>query len=103
MARMGGKAYIKVFKQQNMVLLAACDGELLGNVYREGRLKIEVNREFYGGRLADVEEVIQSIDSADIVNLVGERVIGEAIRSGKVHRDAVIRIAGIPHVQIMRL
>jgi hypothetical protein len=100
---MGGKAYIKVFKQQNMVLLAACDGELLGNVYREGRLKIEVNREFYGGRLADVEEVIQSIDSADIVNLVGERVIGEAIRSGKVHRDAVIRIAGIPHVQIMRL
>ncbi|MEM2082428.1 MAG: DUF424 family protein [Candidatus Bathyarchaeia archaeon] len=86
-----------------MVLIAACDGELLGNVYREGRLKMEVSREFYGGRLTDVEEVVRSIDLADIVNLVGERVVGEAVRSGKVHRDAVIRIAGIPHVQIMKL
>lgn len=86
-----------------MVLIAACDWELLGNVYREGRLKMEVSKEFYGGRLTDVEEVVRSIDLADIVNLVGERVVGEAIRRGKVHRDAVIRIAGVPHVQIMKL
>lgn len=99
---MGG-AYIKIFKQQNMVLMAACDGDILGNVYREGRLKMEVNREFYGGRLTDVGEVIRNIDLADIVNLVGEQVVGEAVRSGKVHKDAVIRIAGIPHVQIMKL
>jgi len=40
---------------------------------------------------------------ADMLNLVGRRVVDAAIANGLVHPDAVITIAGVPHVQVMKL
>jgi hypothetical protein len=37
-----------------------------------------------------------------IINLVGEQIVNGAIKCGIVHPDAIIDIAGVPHVQIMR-
>ncbi|MCK5403055.1 DUF424 family protein, partial [Candidatus Bathyarchaeota archaeon] len=37
-----------------------------------------------------------------IINLVGKQIVNGALKQGLVHPNAVINIAGVPHVQIMR-
>jgi hypothetical protein len=42
------------------------------------------------------------INNSTIVNLVGKCCVETAIAQGYVHPDAVIKIEGVPHAQIMK-
>lgn len=95
--------YLKIFRETKRTLVAACDKELLGETFREGKLKLEVKAEFYGGSLSPIEKAIEALAGADIANLVGRRVVDAAINRGLVDRQAVIWIGGVPHVQVVRV
>lgn len=97
------KACLKVFRQKQCVLVAACDHDLLGKTFRDGKLKLDVDKKFYGEDLSTIEEAMTAIEKADISNLVGTRVVAAAVKRGIVDRQAVVTIAGIPHVQVMKL
>ena len=85
------------------MLLAICDCELLGRTLREGKIVFHIKDEFYNGRRASVEEAIGMIDNSTIVNLVGKNCVEKAIAKGYVHPEAVLKIEGIPHAQIVKL
>ena len=70
---------------------------------REGKICFQVKDEFYNGGKASVDEAVSMIDNSTIVNLVGKCCVEKAIRKGYVHPDAVIKIEGVPHAQIMKL
>jgi hypothetical protein len=42
------------------------------------------------------------IDNSTIVNLVGKCCVEKAIAEGYVHPEAVLKIEGIPHAQIVK-
>jgi hypothetical protein len=94
---------IKVFKDAKHTLVAVCDSDLLGETFREGKLKLEVKPDFYKGSAATITEALHLVNEADIANLVGKRIVEAAVKEGYVDPSAIIHIAGIPHVQIMRL
>jgi hypothetical protein len=95
--------YLRVFKDPKHTLVAACDSELLGETFREGKFKLEVKTDFYRGVSASIPEALQAIDAADIANLVGEGIIEAAVRKGFVDPSAIVHISGVPHVQIVRM
>jgi len=97
------KACLKIFHQKKCVLVAACDGDLLGKTFRDGKLKLEVDKKFYGEDFSTIEEAMTAIEKADIANLVGVRVVEAAVKRGLVDRQAVVTIAGIPHVQVVKI
>ena len=84
-------------------MVACCDKELLGRIFREGRLKLSLQTNFYGNAAIDLLEALVLMDGADILNLVGENIVKAAIEKGLVHPHAVISIAGVPHVQVMKI
>jgi hypothetical protein len=98
-----GQVYLRLFKDAKYTLVAACDSELLGETFREGKLKLEVKVDFYKGSPANIHEALRVIDGADIANLVGEGIVEAAVQKGFVSPSAVVRIAGVPHVQIVRM
>jgi len=85
------------------VLLAACDAELLGKVLREGKIVFEVREEFYKGSKVSVEEAIDLMRQSTVVNMVGKRIVDKAIEKGMIHPEAILKISGVPHAQIVRL
>ena len=85
------------------ILLAVCDCELLGKTLREGKIVFHIKDEFYNGRKATVDEAIGMINNSTIVNLVGKCCVEKAIKEGYVHPEAVIKIEGVPHAQIVKL
>lgn len=97
------EVYVNLKQVGRNVLLAVCDCELLGKTLREGKIVFHIKNEFYNGRKATVEEAMSMIDNSTIVNLVGKACVGQAISKGFVHPEAVIKIEGIPHAQIVKL
>ncbi len=99
-----GRVYVKRHVAEGNVVLAICDEELLGASLRRGDgLEFVVSTGFYGGELVGVEEALKYIDEADIVNMVGNEIVGRAIEEGYVVSEAVIEIDGVKHAQIVRI
>jgi hypothetical protein len=91
-----------VQKQGQHILLAACDAELLGKKFREGKIVFKIHKQFYEGPKMTVEEAIELMKQSTIVNMIGHNVVKKAIEKGLIHPDAVLKISGIPHAQIVR-
>lgn len=84
-------------------VVAACDEELLGKTFREGKFKLEVKESFYKGSSANCKELSKALKEATIANLVGEETIQCAIDCGAIDKENVMRIEKIPHAQMVRI
>ncbi len=84
-------------------MVACCDEDLMGKTFREGRLKLSLDKGFFGNSPLGLGEALVLLEGADILNLVGRNVISAALDRGLVHPEAVISIDGVPHAQVMRL
>ncbi len=94
---------IKIYKRGNDVLIGACDLQLLGKKFKDGKFQIEVRKEFYGGETIHPEIFKKYLADATIANLVGEKTIKCAIEMGLIDPDCVIKINGVPHAQMVRM
>ncbi len=97
------EVYLNVRKVGQNVVLAVCDCDLLGRTLKDGKIVFRIKEEFYKGRKATVDEAVGLINHSTIVNLVGKTCVDKAIAEGYVHPEAVIKIEGIPHAQIVKL
>ena len=97
------EVHLRVIQDKKGVLVAICDSGLLGETFRQGKMKLEVNTGFYGGGLCAIEEAMEALAKADTANLVGEATIKAAIQKGIVDPQAVVYFGEVPHVQIVRL
>ena len=97
------EVFLRVYKLQKCTLVAACDSNLLGETFREGKLKLEVRVDFYRGARSTILDALAAIESADIANLVGKAIVQAAVERKLVDPSAVIDIGGVPHVQIVKM
>ncbi|MEM2902210.1 MAG: DUF424 family protein [Candidatus Bathyarchaeia archaeon] len=95
--------YVNVFNRGCQTLVAACDQEILGKTFREGKLRLEVSASFYKGSLMRVEDAVKILDEADVANLSGENIVHAALKKGLADPRAVIKVSGTPHLQFMKI
>jgi hypothetical protein len=94
---------IKIYRQGNDVLLAACDENLIGKTFEEGEFQIEVKKDFYDGERVTPEILKKLLKDVTIANLVGDETIRHAIEIGLIDPGCVIKIKGIPHAQMVKM
>jgi len=91
---------VKIHKSYRTIV-AVCDAELLGKIFEEGKMQIDVSDAFYGGEKKTDKEVIELLkDSATedaTFNILGEKSVNAAIKAGIIDGKGIIRIQGIPH------
>ncbi len=97
------EVYAKLSKCGEHVLLAACDEELLGQVLKDGKIIFRIREEFYKGPKLPIDDAIKLIEESTVVNMVGKNIVKKAIDHGLVHPEAVLKICGIPHAQIVKM
>ncbi|MBS7615223.1 DUF424 family protein [Candidatus Bathyarchaeota archaeon] len=85
------------------VLLAICDAEIIGKTFSESDMVLEVKEEFYKGVKTSIDEAISLIDQSTIVNIIGCKTVKKAIEKGYVHPEAVIKVCGVLHAQIVKM
>ena len=96
------EAYFNLKKEGNNVLLAICDEELLGKTLREGKIVFKISEDFYKGNKISIDQAVSMIENSTIINIIGNECVKKAIENGFVHPEAVLKIEGISHVQIMK-
>jgi len=94
---------IGIYKQGQDLLIGACDENLLGKEYKEGKFHLRVDKNFYGGKTISEKMLQQYLKGATIANLVGDTCIKVAIKMGIIDPSCIIRINGIPHAQMVRM
>jgi len=92
---------VRNYQQGLQRLLAACDPELLGESFREGKFRLQVAASFYDGLRVEEETLVAYLRQCTVANLVGPRTVGVAVRLGLVAEDNVLVVAGVPHAQLL--
>ena len=93
----------RVYRSGREVVLAACDEELVGREFREGKLRLKVEAAFYGTERIEPQQLVTQLRACTIANLVGERVVSLAVEHGYVAEQHVLWIGGVPHAQMATL
>jgi hypothetical protein len=89
---------------QEGLLVSVCDPDCLGETYESGEVSLTVTEEFYGGEEAvevAAEEVVDSLNRANVANLVGERCVGVAVEAGLIDEETVLELDGTRHAQLL--
>lgn len=95
--------YLKIYKNGEHVLVAACDREVLGKTLKHRNTVVEISRAFYEGEYVSEEQLQKALEEATTANLFGEKTIKCAIKCGLIDPDSVIIIDNVPHAQIFRV
>lgn len=101
------RVYVKVMEVNEGGVLrrvvGMCDENLLGRTFREEDLVLEVNEEFFGGDLLELDEALYIAETSENVTAVGEVIVGKLVEAGLAHPQAVLRIAGVPYVILLQV
>jgi len=92
---------MKVYRVKGEVLVAVCDSDIVGKIFREGELKIEVKESFYGTEEYGEEEVKRALRNATIANITGKKAVELAIKIGIIDKNRVLRIGECLHAQMV--
>ena len=94
---------LKLYRSGNDVIIGACDQQLIGKKFRDGKLQIDVSKRFYEGSLITIDELKKFLEEATIANLVGKQTVNCAIELGLIDPECVLTIKGVPHAQMIRM
>ena len=94
---------IKIYRQGKDILIGACDEELIGKKFKDGKFQIDVTKEFYGGKRINLDALKKYLENATIANLVGKKSVDCAVKMGLIDPECVLKIKNIPHAQMVKM
>ncbi|MBD3189954.1 MAG: DUF424 family protein [Candidatus Heimdallarchaeota archaeon] len=99
--------YLRVRQTGNEYLVAICDRPLLGETICEGETELFVNENFFGGKLAPLDDCLKEMSQATSFNLIGNKIVLAAIEARLIHEFAVLwintaKFGRVGHVMFVR-
>jgi len=95
--------FMKRYNTENHIIVAVCDKNIIGRVFREGEFVLKIEEYFYKGKETDKDEVQEALSNATIANIAGEKAVACAVECGCIDPETIIFIEGIPHAQMVRI
>jgi len=87
---------------KNASIVNVCDSELIGRTLVEGKLKMHISKDFFGGELVGEEEATKIIKESAMISLAGERSVNIALANRLGSARAVREIEGVPFLMIYK-
>ncbi|MBU4069405.1 MAG: DUF424 family protein [Nanoarchaeota archaeon] len=91
--------YLNIIKTYRDVI-AICDAELLGKVFEQGDFQLDVKESFFKGDIVSEEKAIKimqdMIQEDATFNIIGEKSVSAALKSGIISEEVIKKIQGIP-------
>lgn len=91
---------VKKHSANKRLVLAVCDSEILGKVFEEENLQLDLSSDFYKGEEMNKKELRFLIKKADIINAVGNEAVDFFMREKLIEKKDILYIKKIPYVQI---
>ena len=87
---------------KDTTLINICDNSLIGKTLSEGKLKMHISQDYFGGKVVDQSEALRLMKDSSIINLAGEKAVEIAVSNNLGSKEAVRTIEGVPFLMIYK-
>jgi hypothetical protein len=87
---------------QSSIMVNICDLDLIGRKLEQDGLIVSLTREFYQQQIIEQQHAQELLRKCEIANLVGEKIVTEAIEMKLAKEVSIKRIAGVPFLMIYK-
>jgi uncharacterized protein len=98
----GGGLSVRAISWKDTTSINICDVNLIGRTLSEGKLKMHISRDYFGGQVVDDTQALRMMRESSIINLAGEKAVEIAVSNNLGHREAVKVIEGVPFLMIYK-
>ncbi|MGI0035479.1 MAG: DUF424 domain-containing protein [Nitrososphaera sp.] len=89
-------------RYQDAVMIDICDFDLVGKRLEQNGLVIDLTREYYQQEVIELNSAKELLEKCDIANLVGDRIVKQAIEMKMAKEVSIKRISGVPFLMIYK-
>ena len=93
---------IRITKYQGSLMINICDIELIGSRLKEGELLIDITKEYFQQEIIEAIQAEELLRTCSIANLVGERIVTQAVQLKFAKERSIRRISGVPFLMIFK-
>jgi hypothetical protein len=93
---------VRMTEYKGSLLVNICDEELIGRTVTEGKLRIDISKDFYLDEVVGKGEALRLIQTCAIVNLAGRRSVSLAVDNEIGAREAIRKIEDVPFLMIFK-
>ena len=87
----------KIHETEERKIISLCDEDLIGKKFETKDLQLDVSEFFYKGENLDEKKVLEEIEGASSLNIVGKDSIRFALKHNLISKTHIIKIQNIPH------
>jgi len=92
--------YLKIHKSYRNVV-SLCDKELIGKIFEEGKLQLDIRENFYLGEEVSEEKAVEQLKKqvleGAIFNIIGDKSIKTAEKAHIITSNYIGKIQNIPY------
>ena len=89
-------------RYQGSIMIDVCDLDLIGTKLEQDGLVINLTREYYQQEVIEQQYAQELLQKCDIANLVGDRIVKQALELKLANEVSVRRISGVPFLMIYK-
>ncbi|MDP3990146.1 MAG: DUF424 family protein [archaeon] len=91
----------KEHQSQHGPLYVVTDKDLLGKVFEEGKLQLDLTKKFFDGEEATKEELKKKLKYARHVHLTGKEAVALGVEMDLVDPEKILFIKNVPHAEVI--
>jgi hypothetical protein len=93
---------VRRINYQGAFMVNICDKELIGTKVSEGKLEVNISKDYFGEQVVGEEDAAKLLTSCSVANLVGKRIVGKAVGMKLASKLSVRMISGVPFLMIFK-
>jgi len=83
------------------LLLVITDQEILGKIYEEGKLQLDLTQKFYQGEEKSKKEIKLLLSKSRHLHLTGKEAVALGVEFGLVNPNKILYISQVPHAEVI--
>ncbi|MEO9294822.1 MAG: DUF424 domain-containing protein [Nitrososphaera sp.] len=87
---------------QGSLMVDICDLDLVGNRLEQDGLVVNLTKEYFQQQVIETSQAGELLQKCAIANLVGERIVAQALSMRMAKEISVKRISGVPFLMIFK-
>lgn len=93
---------VRTTRYQGSTMVDICDLDLIGSKLEQDGLVINLTKEYYQQDVIEMPVAQKMLQRCDIANLVGDRIVRQALELRLAKEASVKRISGVPFLMIYK-
>lgn len=94
---------LKVHPSPEGNLVAVCDKEILGKRFEDGKVVLDVKKDFFGGKAASKKALSEALIGCYSATIFGNEAVEVALKCKAISEGGVKSVSGVKYALLFRL